>query len=119
MALRKLSYCLRGICASLASFTDGDRNDPHLSIFEIAASDANSTSRSSGATVASSASSGCFVGIDIVFIISALFCHQRRLLIHRVHCAIAFRSALKMSDGLFNPPEVVPAGGGFWSFPSS
>jgi hypothetical protein len=26
---------------------------------------------------------------------------------------------LKMSDGLFNPPEVVPAAGGFWCLPSS
>jgi hypothetical protein len=84
-----------------------------LQLFDIAETDANSTSRSSGATLASSASSGRFVGIDIVFIISALFCHQRSLVIHRVHWAIAFRSALQISDGLFNPPEVVPAGGEF------
>jgi hypothetical protein len=108
-----LCYWLRGICASLATLTDGGRNDPHLQLFEILASDANSTSRSSGATDASSASSGCFVGIDIVFVISALFCHQRRLVIHRVHCAMAFRAALKMGDRPFTPPEVIAAGGGF------
>jgi hypothetical protein len=40
-----------------------------LQLFDIAPSDANSTSRSSEGTVASSTSSGCFVGINIVFII--------------------------------------------------
>jgi hypothetical protein len=52
-----------------------------LQLFETAAIDPKSTSRSSGVTLASSASSGYFVGMEIVFIICALFCHQRRLLI--------------------------------------
>jgi hypothetical protein len=44
--------------------------------------------------------------------ISARFYDQLCLVVHRVHCAMAFRCALKMGDGLFTPPEVVPAGGG-------
>jgi hypothetical protein len=44
--------------------------------------------------------------------ISARFYDQRRLVIQRVHCPMAFRSVLKMGDGRFTPPEVVPAGGG-------
>jgi hypothetical protein len=103
-----LSYSLGGICALLPSLTYGGTNDPQLQLFEIAAIHGNS----SGATLASSTSSGCFVGIDIVFIISALFCHQRRLVIHRVHWAMAFRAALKMGDRLFTG-SVVPAGGWF------
>jgi hypothetical protein len=63
-------------------------------------------------TGASSTSPGCFLGSAIVSMISARFYDQRRLVMHRVHWALAFRSALKTGDRLFTPPEVVPAGGG-------
>jgi hypothetical protein len=88
--------------------------DHRSQLFGIAAIDSNSTLGSSGATGAAPTSCGCLVGIDIVSLISARFYDQRRHVIQRVHCVMAFRSDVKKGDGPFTPPEVVPAGGGFW-----
>jgi hypothetical protein len=87
-------------------------NDQNRQLFEGAAIGSNSALRSSRATGAAPTSCDCLVSIDIVSMISARFYDQRRHVILRVHCVMAFRSDVKKGDGPFTPPEVVPAGGG-------
>jgi hypothetical protein len=96
MEFRELSYCLRGIRASLVTLMSGRRNDHYWHNFEMATIDSNSTPFSCGATVASSTSPGCVVNLYIVSIIVAILSDQRDVVMYRFNLAIAFRSAMKM-----------------------